>query len=201
MAITQAIPSQAFEVIRNRIGEIIANEFTAQKVITPSWVKPTVWVERYYAFDSETELPAVNVTFSGGSYLNENIVRSQAEYIYNINVSTASPSTSTANGDKLALLQMQKIVGMIRAILMNPIYVKLGYANNAGIVISRRIESIRIGDKKDIQDALSDVVGQIVLVVNAIETTELGTGVEVQMVNSHVTLDESEQGLFFNAEI
>lgn len=201
MAITQAIPSQAFEVIRNRIGEIIANEFTAQKVITPSWVKPTVWVERYYAFDSETELPAVNVTFSGGSYLNENIVRSQAEYIYNINVSTASPSTSSANGDKLALLQMQKIVGMIRAILMNPIYVKLGYANNAGIVISRRIESIRIGDKKDIQDALSDVVGQIVLVVNAIETTELGTGVEVQMVNSHVTLDESEQGLFFNAEI
>jgi hypothetical protein len=201
MAITQAIPSQAFEVIRNRIGEIIANEFTAQKVITPSWVKPTVWVERYYAFDSETQLPAVNVTFSGGSYLNENIVRSQAEYIYNINVSTASPSTSSANGDKLALLQMQKIVGMIRAILMNPIYVKLGYANNAGIVISRRIESIRIGDKKDIQDALSDVVGQIVLVVNAIETTELGTGVEVQMVNSHVTLDESEQGLFFNAEI
>jgi hypothetical protein len=201
MAITQAIPSQAFEVIRNRIGEIIANEFTAQKVITPTWVKPTVWVERYYAFDSETQLPAVNITFSGGSYLNENIVRSQAEYIYNINVSTASPSTSTANGDKLALLQMQKIVGMIRAILMNPIYVKLGYANNAGIVISRRIESIRIGDKKDIQDALSDVVGQIVLVVNAIETTELGTGVEVQMVNSHVTLDESEQGLFFNAEI
>jgi hypothetical protein len=201
MAITQAIPSQAFEVIRNRIGEIIANEFTAQKVITPNWVQPTVWVERYYAFDSETELPAVNVTFSGGSYLNENIVRSQAEYIYNINVSTASPSTSSANGDKLALLQMQKIVGMIRAILMNPIYVKLGYANNAGIVISRRIESIRIGDKKDIQDALSDVVGQIVLVVNAIETTELGTGVEVQMVNSHVTLDESEQGLFFNAEI
>ncbi len=201
MAITQAIPSQAFEVIRNRIGEIIANEFTAQKVITPTWVQPTVWVERYYAFDSETQLPAVNVTFSGGSYLNETIVRSQAEYIYNINVSTASPSTSTANGDKLALLQMQKIVGMIRAILMNPIYVKLGYANNAGIVISRRIESIRIGDKKDIQDALSDVVGQIVLVVNAIETTELGTGVEVQMVNSHVTLDESEQGLFFNAEI
>jgi len=201
MAITQAIPSQAFEVIRNRIGEIIANEFTAQKVITPSWVKPTVWVERYYAFDSETELPAVNVTFSGGSYLNENIVRSQAEYIYNINVSTASPSTSTANGDKLALLQMQKIVGMIRAILMNPIYVKLGYANNTGIVISRRIESIRIGDKKDIQDALSDVVGQIVLVVNAIETTELGIGVDVQMVNSHVRLDESPQGLFFNAEI
>lgn len=201
MAITQAIPAQAFEVIRNRIGEIIANEFTAQKVITPSWVKPTVWVERYYAFDSETQLPAVNVTFSGGSYLNENIVRSQAEYIYNINVSTASPSTSTANGDKLALLQMQKIVGMIRAILMNPIYVKLGYANNAGVVISRRIESIRIGDKKDIQDALSDVVGQIVLVVNAIETTELGTGVEVQMVNSHVRLDESPQGLFFNAEI
>jgi hypothetical protein len=201
MAITQAIPAQAFEVIRNRIGEIIANEFTAQKVITPSWIKPTVWVERYYTFDSEIELPAVNITFSGGSYLNENIVRSQAEYIYNINVSTASPSTSTANGDKLALLQMQKIVGMIRAILMNPIYVKLGYANNAGIVISRRIESIRIGDKKDIQDALSDVVGQIVLVVNAIETTELGTGVEVQMVNSHVTLDESEQGLFFNAEI
>lgn len=201
MAITQAIPAQAFELIRNRIGEILASEFTAQKVITPSWVKPTVWVERYFAFNGDTDFPAVNVTFAGGSYVNETIQRSQAEYTYNINVFTSSPSTSTSNADKLSILQMQKIVGMIRAILMNPIYVRLGYASTAGVVISRRIDAVRMGDKKDIQDALSDVVGQISIVVNAIETTELAEGVLVEMVNSNVKLDESAEGFYFSSTI
>jgi hypothetical protein len=197
MALTQAIPAQSFELIRNRIGEIIANEFAAQKVITPSWVKPTVWVERYYAFQ-DTEMPAVNVTFAGGSYSNETIQRSQGEYTYNINVFTASPTTSANGGDKIALLALQKVLGMIRSILMNNQYIKLGYALN-GIVINRRIGTIQIGDKKDIQDALSDVVGQITLVVNAIETSEVGEGVECTLVNSSVKLDESVEGFYYNS--
>ena len=66
--ITQAIPPQAFEIIRNRIGLILAEEIDNQSILTydPD-LDLTVWVERTVPFD-KTELPSVNVSLARGSY-------------------------------------------------------------------------------------------------------------------------------------
>jgi hypothetical protein len=76
--LTQKIPEQNFELVRDRIAEILADEIAAQSAIVPLTpeMDATVHLERFVPF-SQVDMPCVNVVFSSGAYENQNTLTSE----------------------------------------------------------------------------------------------------------------------------
>lgn len=191
------IPEQNLELIRNKIAEIIDTELANQVVLNPSAPKVKgVWLERFIAFDEGTELPAVNVCFSQSSYSNQTQIKTQEQCTFVIDVYTNATATRDGAkilyGDKKAMLEMTRILGMIRTILSAPAYRTLGITT--GIISHSMVERMYIGDKSTAVDALSGVVGRIIYTISALEKWELQPSVALQLSTITVKLAESEKG-------
>lgn len=201
--ITASIPPQTFETIIVRIAEILAVELARQWTLDNNYPKvKAVWVERFTAFDTPTELPAVNVNFSKGTYANQNPVKSDGTYTFNIDVYTGAQSTQTSGSiqwaDKKALLEMTKIMGMIRAILSAPAWVCLGF--DPGKIGHMQVRDIRVADRSTMANALAEVIGRVTFDVVALETNELQTSVPLEIANTVVKISDSEQGFKIELE-
>jgi hypothetical protein len=191
--ITTLIPAQSFETVRDKIGAILADEVHNQSVLdnnNPD-LDAIVWIERLVPFD-KTELPAINVMLSNGKYDGQTIAQHDGTYNYNIDVHTSAKSTANNNGDKLAMLKLQRLLGIVRAIIHNPKYVRLGFA--APFIIHRGIETLQISDPQINGDALHSVMGRLVLSVKVPETAELSAPVAIAGNTTAVKLQLTDNG-------
>lgn len=168
--ITTIIPLQSFELVRNQLGAILIDEIHNQSVLNGNNadIDAKVWLERIVPFD-KTEMPAVNIMLSNGTYDEFNIKQDDGTYIINIDVYTSGKSTAANDGDKLAMLKLQRLIGIIRAIIQDPKYYTLGF--NLPFVMKRKIESIQISEPTLQDDALHSVMGRLSLSVKVPETT------------------------------
>lgn len=198
--ITASIPPQTFESIMIRIAEILAAELARQRVLDANYPPvQAVWVERFISFDTPTELPAVNVNFARASYSNQTPVKSDGLYTFNIDVYTNAQTTGANNwGDKKAMLEMTKIMGMIRAILSAPAWANLGFA--PGKIGMMQVKDMRVSDRNTSTDALSSAIGRITFEVLALETNELQTSVPLEISNTVIKISDSEQGFKIELE-
>ncbi len=195
-----SIPPQNFETIRNSIVAILGDEFASQFAKDSSYPNVTkVWAERFVPINSDTETPTINVNLARGDWSNINVRSSEGTYVFNIDIYTSAPATAEDGpGDQAAMLLMNKIAGMVRAILSHPGYKRLGMPS--GVVGSLPVvERFIIGDKNTVKDALSDVVGRIQVTVKAIETQEDSnyTAVAINETKTQVFLEESEMGFYY----
>lgn len=166
--ITVEITAQSFELIRDKIAAIITSELAGQFAITANALfQSVVYTERFIAFD-KTELPAVKVYFDKAEGIERSPEQSRADYYYNIEVHTAAKFTATDRGDKLASLACEKLLGVIRYILVNPNYLRLDLSDY-NIIQSTAIESIKMGNPTTSADGISSIAGLITLVVRANE--------------------------------
>lgn len=192
--LTEIIPPRAFETIRNRIADILIDEFSHQATLdyAPD-VDPDFFVGRFIPFD-KTELPAVNINFASGDYNSKSVISSEGNYTYNIDVYTAAVSTAEDEGDSKATVLLEKILGMILAILQNPVYDSLGYARPS--ITRLQIPSINIADpsKLQTQDAINFIWGRIQVNVVANETVELATNKLMTGYDTKVKIGTSEVG-------
>lgn len=201
--LNSSIPSQKFEIIRDRIGEILAVELANQWALNNAYPKvQKVWIERFIPFDSTLEFPAVNVNLEKGDYENVTQRRAPGTYIYNIDVYTNAAATSNEDGsinwgDSAALLQMSKIAGMIRTILSSPAYQTLAF--DGGFIAQKMVLRFVVATKDKIRDSLSSVIGRLQLMVIAGEDAQLQTSVPLQLANTTIKLDESDQGFYIQA--
>lgn len=181
--ITDEIPQQNFEFIRDRIGAIIAEELNNQAVnlIGDTDLDATVFVERFVPF-AGPDFPCINVMFSGGPYENQNTLNSTGIYSYLIDVYTAAKSTDGQGGDQKATFILQRIMGIVRSILENPVYRSLGFG--PGVVASSNITDIGVMNPLKAQDATSAVKGRVILTVKACESTQL---LDASPIDSFVT--------------
>lgn len=197
--ITSAIPSQNFELIRDRIGEILLLELTNQHTITPTYPNITkVWIERFIPFDANLDMPTVVVSIDNSGFDNKTQVKRDGTTTYNIDIYT-NASTSAANGpgDQYAMVQMNKIAGMIAAILSAPAYTTLLFAN--GKVGGTMVKGFFVGDKRKIKDALSDVIGRMIFEVRAIETNIItATPVPLERATTTIKLNTSDFGFYYD---
>jgi len=171
------IPPQNYELIRNKIAEIIAIELEHQFAISydPDF-DCNVWLERTTPFDSEEMTPAViNVSFIDGNYQNEDPVDADGLYSYAVDVYARSYTNEENIGDTRAALIVQKVIGKIRAILMATVYKTVD--TGLGIVKNRRVASVQVYDPKrhpqGDDSTTFDQAGRIVFNVTAIETVEV----------------------------
>jgi hypothetical protein len=171
------IPPQNYELIRNKVAEIIAIELENQFAMTydPDF-DCNVWLERTTPFDSEEMTPAViNVSFIDGNYQNEDPRDADGVYSYAIDVYARGYTNEDNIGDTRAALIVQKVIGKIRAILMATVYktVDTGF----GIVKNRKVASVQVYDPKrhpqGDDSTTFDQAGRIVFNVTAIESVEV----------------------------
>lgn len=192
--ITGVIPPQAFEVIRDRVGEILADELANQFTLTANAsLNPPVEVERYRAVDA-TELPLLVVNVARGSYDNKHAITSDGTYLYNIDGYVRGASSSGQDGDNLASITLQRILGICRAILENPGYKTLGFA--PPFIERVFVQEIGIAEPER-TDKENIMMGRLTLLVRVPEDVELITPVDLDVFSTQVKLEETEKGYIF----
>ena len=105
------IPSQRFELFRDTIGLIIAQEFEKQKSLTyDTDFDAGVWVERFTAFDAAVELPAVNVSYKETVYSTQDAKSKFGDNLFTIEVTSKGYSTTTTRADLNAAKNTSQII-------------------------------------------------------------------------------------------
>ncbi len=192
--ITAPIPPQAFELVRDRIGEIIETELANQ---VTSFYDPgldtSVYVEASVPFD-RTELSLVNINYAGGPVESKNAKDSTSAYVFNIDVFGHAKSTELINGDKSAAIKVQRIIGACRSIMQNPVYKTLAFL--PGVFISRvSLREIGIMDPGSLkQDAMSTYMGRLVIIVQCIEIESLIIPPSIAGYDTRLKISEGDQG-------
>jgi hypothetical protein len=191
--IEHEIQAQTFELILARICEILADELDNQLDITSDDLfSATVWQERFIALD-KTELPAVNVFFNGVNYDSNNALASHGDLRYTIEVHTSGKHTSTERGDTFAALQCHKLIGVIRYILENPYYLRLGYATPQGFIRGTKVDSIDIA-QPEMKDGIHSIVGILVFTVRAAVLNGTIEPVVAEGYTTKAEISETENG-------
>jgi hypothetical protein len=195
--ITGPIPPQSFELVRDRIGEILADEINNQFAIVTNNpdLKATVWVERFFPFD-ETELPAVVVMLAKGSYDGQTQIQADGTYTFNIDGHFRSKSKADGKGDKKAMLNLQRLLGVMRGILDHPEYTTLGFQNP--FVMKRHIKDISIADPNG-NDVSAVVMGRLTFEVKVPEKYNLKVPGLISGYDTTVKLEETEKGYYYSS--
>jgi hypothetical protein len=192
--ITQAIPSQAFEIIRNRIGLILAEEIDNQSILTydPD-LDLTVWVERTVPFD-KTELPCVNVSLARGSYDSKTYRETDSTYTYNIDVFANSESSNGVDGDIDSKFILHKLLGVCRAILENQAYKTLGFL--PAFVMRSAVVDLNIAETNP-NDGNYSTMGRLTLSVRVPEVSQIPDAETIAGMSTSIKLAQSNQGYYY----
>lgn len=193
------IKPQAFEVVRDRIGRILADELYNQWLLTydPDF-KAKVWVERFLQFD-KTEVPAVNVMLAQGDYGGQTAIQSDGTYRYFVDVYMSAKAGADGPGDVKALIRLHKVMGKCRAIIMDPRYITLGFLRPPGFIMNRHFESIQIQNPNEREhDADNNVMGRLILSVKVPEATDNVVPGNIQEFVTNVRLGLTDQGYLWD---
>lgn len=168
--ILTVIQPRAFERIRDRIGEILADELPVQAAIEyADELDAEVFVERFIPFD-KTEMPAVNVLVARGLYDNKAALKSDGTYTFNIDCYMTAKTQAGKNGDSESAIKLQKLMGVCTAILENRQYNTLGFAKP--FISHTEVREINIANPVNNQDASSVIMGRITFIVRVPETVD-----------------------------
>lgn len=192
------IPSQNYELIRDRIGAILATEIAYQASLDTTLEVPSkIDIERFIPYNADTEFPAINVNFWKGEYGNTDVRKTEGTYYFNIDCYADSPNVGTVRGDKLATAKLQRIMGLVRAILKNPAYITLGFV--ADVIGQVEIQGIYVANKSIVPDALNETVGRVILKIRALETVNLINNQNfAQEVTASLKIGTSNKGYFYD---
>jgi hypothetical protein len=192
--ITIPIPEQNYELIGHRIAEILTDELDMQAILNyePN-LEVSVWRERTKAFAS-TELPAININFPIGNYGNDHQGSSDGTYTFFVDCHTQSKDDENETGDIRANKKVQRLMGVCRYILKDPIYKTLGFA--PGFVQRVSVQSITIA-QPDQGDEMNGAMARLVFIVQANERNTLLNPPLIAGYETTVKMNESDEGYFY----
>jgi hypothetical protein len=194
----EAIPPRSFELIRNRILDILIDEISYQQEITYDNATILFCLERSVPFNVN-ELAVINVSFAEGGYQNKNVSESLGTYTYNIDVHLkANASAEYEDPDSLATIMMHSLIGKCKAILANPQYNTLGYVPGA-VVFNVNCSDIKIAEQSK-QDMHSSAMGRLTVIVQAKEVRELIEAALLPGYETSITIDESSSGYKYSSD-
>ncbi len=193
MPIDLDIPEQNFELIRDAVASILTVELANQFARTANPLfEAGVWLERFIPFDKE-ELPAIKVFYVSSSYKNNTFGNSKGECKIHIEVTTNAKDSASESGDKTASKNCQFLMGKIRYILSNPLYLRLGFSV-PGFIEGREITDMNVSLPNNSQDGLHTIVGNLILNVRYEENNGDLTSTPGLIYSSQIKIDESDKG-------
>ncbi|MBL4810567.1 MAG: hypothetical protein JKY43_10985 [Phycisphaerales bacterium] len=194
--IVNVIQKRAFEIIRDRIGEILIDELANQVAISYNEdIDATVFVERSVPFQA-VELPCVNVSVTRGGFDNATIVNKDGTYTYNIDCWTRAKTTNDNGGDSLAMFKLQRLAGVLDAILSDHQYNTLGFVKP--YISSTFVEELAIAEPKRNEDAESVMMGRLTFVVRVCEGVEKLEANLIDGFDTSVKIGNTDQGYIYS---
>jgi hypothetical protein len=196
--ISQPIARRAYELIRDRICQILVEEIQTQEVLTYDTELQLkgdgVFMERMIPFD-HTECPAINVGMERGDYSNYHLGQSDGDYRFFIEVNTSAVSKDGKRGDERSKVLCEKIMGVCMAIIDDPIYVTLGFA--PGLIRHRHVESFVFAENTR-QDSENVTMARVAVVVKAVESFKLQNASVASGYDTHVRIHDTDKGYFWS---
>jgi len=194
------IGSQNFELIRDRIALILADEISTQAAMAPLTpeLNATVYTERFVPF-SHTNMPCVNVIFSRGNFEAQYTQQNLAVHQYFVDVYASAKTEGTTGGDELASKKLHRLCGIVLQILENPQYRTLAFAPPS--IQHTKVVDISIQQPQNGQDATSVIMGRVTFDVHIPEKTSLLTAVNIGGWTTSVGMDDSGKGYEFSKVI
>ena len=184
--ITIQIQPQNFELIRDRIGEILTLELADQAYSN----NVSVWKERIIPFN-HNELPAVNVAYDNTPYETKTPITQTGINEYYIDIHVNAKHSASEQGDVLASLKAQRLAGIIAYILRAPEYITLDF--NPGVIHRTEVSDIKIGKLAN-QDSIHTVVARLIFKATANEDVKDIEGVDGEIYSTQIKINETEKG-------
>lgn len=193
------IPQQSYELALNAIGSILTSEILGQyQQSGDETLNATVWKERVIPFDAKTEMPAINVKLGDGEYSNKDQVLADGEYRFYIVGYVRSVNGLTGQADKQSSLTLQRILGICRAILENPVYNNLDL--DRPFVKGTRVGSLKLGVTDETLGAENIVCGYLEFIVKVPEFVTLISPLPLLNSVTQVKLYETDKGYLWGAD-
>ena len=137
--LTEIIPTQAFEIVQNRIGAILLEEITNQMSLQSLTDVFELYLERVEPYDKSEDV-MISVAFNSGDYDGYTQQDVQGEYMYFIDIFAKGAGVGTQTPSENVRQKMFKYVGMARYILSSGKYPTLGLP--PGVIGNRHIRKI-----------------------------------------------------------
>lgn len=196
--INHIIQPRAFEFIRDRIGNILKEELDNQfNTYAVQEAKALVTIEGDKIVDS-TEMATILVALNEGNLDSDHPGSSRGAMFFNIDCFCNAKSTDVADGAILASLKLQRLVGLVWAILSDEQYSTLGFA--PPFIANRGVRKIKIGDPNE-KDSLCSISARLIFEVTANETTELFVPRILEGYQTKIIIGTSTSGYFLNKTI
>jgi len=189
--IINQIPPDNFESVRNRIGEIIADEFANQFTLSgDSIYEAGIWVDRFIPLDKE-EMPAVNISVVDGRYDNKDRRAERNTCRYAIDVYADSKSNPAVEGDLLATAAVHRMIRAVRAILSSPHYITLGFST--AFIFTTKVDTFTVVSPSA-PDGTHSTMSQIIFEVIMNEYVEQIQPVLAEGYDTEVLVNETDKG-------
>ena len=189
--ITQAIPDAAFELIRTRIGEILAVEIPEQAILkSRPDIDAQVWVEREAAL-SVPELPAVNVSYTAGENSQHAPTAAHFMHTFYIDAYTSAKASATEHGSLTSQKAAQSLINVCRGILAHNVYKRLDFA--PGFIMSHHVRTIQMSETAG-EDGDHVTRARLMFEVSAVETNLLEIARAAEGADAVVKLEGTDKG-------
>ncbi len=197
--INNVIPKQNYEFVGMRIADILTDEIDNQFKLTydTDLDLDEIFLERMVPIDV-AEMSSINVFLSTGTYDNKHQASVRGEYTFIIECTAKASTTGDLRGDTSASLKAQRLAGLVRAILENPIYRTLGFA--PPFIQRTLVGEIKMGVPKGNPDSNNVSIAMLQFTVVVAETTSLLEPSVLAEFLTTVKLDETEQGYQYKGE-
>lgn len=196
--IAQIVPPQNFELVRDRIANVLRDEYVSQSGLMNTAVPNSgdylatvvVDVELKKPID-KVEVPTVIVSLVEDTFSNKDMRSMDGNVFYAIDIYTSAKQKGSVPGDKAANLRLQKLAGLTRYILSDAIYKTLLFA--PGIIGNTMVNSFQVAEMNP-SDADSQAMGRMSFSVKMIENNTLLNAPPVSGVQTTQQIENTSLG-------
>jgi hypothetical protein len=191
--ITNIIPPDGFELVRDAIGAILLLELQNQKTLQGFSEEVTIYQERIKPIQTDEDL-FINVLLDSATYSQYTPKDQQGRTIYFIDICTTGQASTGITGDMDSSTRLHRFMRMCRYILSSDLYDTLGFERRLGLIGGKYVESFATAEPQHKEDSYYTRMGRISFAVRITENQNLATPISLFGNDTTVKLQETEHG-------
>jgi hypothetical protein len=195
--ITEQIGTQGFELVGNRIGEILLEEVLNQKEIQSFEDNVEIYLELQEPFDKSQDV-VISVDYKLSEYEGYTTRDSQGKCLYYVDIWTCGYGIGDTPASIVAKDKLFRYLGIVRYVLSSSKYLTLGFP--AGLIGGKYIEKIIVDndysnhERHSNQDGSYIRFARVLFSVRVQENQNLWDSVVLQGNNTKITYNNTPKG-------
>jgi hypothetical protein len=195
--ITNIIPKQNFEIVLDKLGVILLEELTKQKMLQSFESDFGIFIERQEPYDKSEDV-VISISLNTIPYNGHTQNDSQGNASFFIDIYTTGVESISKSGNDNSRQKIHLFAGMIRYIFSSTKYKTLGLPT--GFIGGKYVENIQFDDNYGNQDGSFIRFCRVTLSVRIQENQEMWESLAFSGNDTTIKLNLTEQGykLIFN---